>query len=451
MPGVWSVGSGSTSAPFTVPTELGDLAEQVRGLQAAADAASSAGERAGWLVGLRELIDTCEVAFTSVLSRFDACGDAPVMSAQRDATAWLCHELRLAAGDARGRVQVARDADLLAAPLAAAAGGELRFDHVRAISTATRPLAHDRGQQQTGVDLLHSLAQQADPAAVRRAGRHLAEVVDPDGATRTREEQYARRWLRISPLLDGMTALDGVLDAEAAATLSAAMAPLMVPAGADDRRSASQRRADALVDLATLALKTEDLPVLSGTATTLDVLVPAALTAGSAGAAVAAPAGGCSVQLHVAGGIVHDAPGGPVDLCPDTVARLLCDASIGRILVDANGVPLQLGRRVRLFTPDQRRALTARDAGCRFPGCTRPPRYTDAHHVVPWQHGGPTDLTNALLVCRFHHRLLDHDAGRGSPGGWRVEVLDAALGSNGPLVFHGPAGQRVPSHPRAGP
>jgi hypothetical protein len=412
-----------------------------------ADRAVSGPERAGWLVGLREVVDAAEVVFTAVLARFDACGDAPSMSGQRDATAWLCHQLRLSGGDARSRVQVARDAQVLAGPLAAAGEGTMRFEHVRAIGAATRPLAHDSEQRQAGVDLLHDLALAADPAAVRRAGRRLREVVDPDGALRECEQQYARRHLRLSPLLDGMTAIDGILDPEAAATVSAAFAPLMVPADADDRRSAGQRRADALVEVAALALKTGDLPVLSGTTAAIDLLVPATSLPGEAGGGANRPGGRVlNGSLRLGTGVVHDAPGGPIDLPAATVGRLLCDAAIGRVLLGPDSAVLDLGRRTRLFTPDQRRALNARDGGCRAPGCTRPPRYTDAHHVLPWQHGGPTDLTNAVLLCRHHHRQVHTDPHH---GGWRISVLDPQRGSNGPLDFIGPAGQHVRSQPRA--
>ncbi|MBA2574657.1 MAG: HNH endonuclease, partial [Nocardioidaceae bacterium] len=40
------------------------------------------------------------------------------------------------------------------------------------------------------------------------------------------------------------------------------------------------------------------------------------------------------------------------------------------------------------------------------PGCNRPPSWTEAHHITPWSHGGPTDLANGCLLCGFHHRLI---------------------------------------------
>jgi HNH endonuclease len=63
--------------------------------------------------------------------------------------------------------------------------------------------------------------------------------------------------------------------------------------------------------------------------------------------------------------------------------------------------------------PAQRAALVVRDGGCRFLGCARPLAWCEAHHLVPWLDGGPTDLANLALVCRAHHRAV-HE------GGWRL-------------------------------
>jgi hypothetical protein len=145
--------------------------------------------------------------------------------------------------------------------------------------------------------------------------------------------------------------------------------------------------------------------------------------------------------------VVGDAPhpgriaggtGTPAWLLPAAVSRLACDATVRRLLIDRQGVPLDLGRQVRVFTPAQRRALAARDGGCRFPGCGRPALHTDAHHLVPWAQGGDSDLANGLLLCRFHHRAV-HE------GGWRVTAEVPTLGANGVCTFRGPADQALAS------
>nr|WP_162184933.1 HNH endonuclease signature motif containing protein [Allokutzneria albata] len=54
----------------------------------------------------------------------------------------------------------------------------------------------------------------------------------------------------------------------------------------------------------------------------------------------------------------------------------------------------------------QRKALAVRDKGCAFPGCDRPPGWTEAHHVWHWIDGGPTDLGNLVLLCVHHHHVM---------------------------------------------
>jgi HNH endonuclease len=75
--------------------------------------------------------------------------------------------------------------------------------------------------------------------------------------------------------------------------------------------------------------------------------------------------------------------------------------------------PLELGRTSRVVSAGQRVALMVRDRGCGVAGCGRPPPWCEAHHLVHWLHGGPTDLANLALVCRAHHRAV-HE------GGWRL-------------------------------
>jgi hypothetical protein len=64
-----------------------------------------------------------------------------------------------------------------------------------------------------------------------------------------------------------------------------------------------------------------------------------------------------------------------------------------------------------------RRALVARDQGCAFPGCDRPPSWCDAHHCVYWSRGGPTALGNLCLLCAHHHDAVHHD-------GWEIEMIE---------------------------
>jgi hypothetical protein len=152
------------------------------------------------------------------------------------------------------------------------------------------------------------------------------------------------------------------------------------------------------------------------------------------------------VVVHIDQAILSDASPSPVDDEPhccelddgpavavDTARRLACDATIVGLLEDADGEPLDIGRKSRSIPAALSRALKARDGGCRFPGCDRT-RYTEGHHVRHWADGGETTLSNLVTLCGFHHRLV-HE------GGYGLKTTD-----DGVFVFTRPDGRRVPEN-----
>jgi hypothetical protein len=100
--------------------------------------------------------------------------------------------------------------------------------------------------------------------------------------------------------------------------------------------------------------------------------------------------------------------GGP-HVTAETSRRIACDASIVRLHEDEDSEPLSIGRKSRTIPPAIRRALRARDDGCRFPGCTHR-SFLDGHHIEHWADGGETGLDNLVQLCRHHHRLV-HEGG----------------------------------------
>ncbi len=94
---------------------------------------------------------------------------------------------------------------------------------------------------------------------------------------------------------------------------------------------------------------------------------------------------------------------------PETARRLACDADLIGALVDTHGEVLALGRTRRLVSRAQRRALMIRDGICQFSGCHQI-RHLQAHHIVAWSNGGPTDLDNLILLCAFHNTAV-HEGG----------------------------------------
>jgi hypothetical protein len=104
---------------------------------------------------------------------------------------------------------------------------------------------------------------------------------------------------------------------------------------------------------------------------------------------------------------------------------------VARVILAGPSEPLDVGRRTSVVPASLRRAVIMRDRHCRFPGCDRPPAWTDCHHIVHWALGGRTALSNLVLLCRRHHRAV-HATGR-----FKLELAD------GRLVFSRPDGSRL--------
>jgi uncharacterized protein DUF222/HNH endonuclease len=97
--------------------------------------------------------------------------------------------------------------------------------------------------------------------------------------------------------------------------------------------------------------------------------------------------------------------------------RLAGEADLALMFCDGKGAVLAEHRTKRIATRSQTLALIARDRGCSFPDCDRPPEWTQRHHILAWQDGGATDLDNLPLLCHQHHRRFEAE-------GWRCVMKD---------------------------
>ena len=123
------------------------------------------------------------------------------------------------------------------------------------------------------------------------------------------------------------------------------------------------------------------------------------------------------------------------------VLALCCGAQIGAIRWH-DGLPLDVGRTARTEPPGLRRALEARDQGCRWTDCGALAAWATAHHIRPWSQGGATSLEDLALFCHVHHHYFIHILGwtitgdpNGTlhfthPGGWLT--LDSPLPATEP-------------------
>ncbi|MDQ6773841.1 MAG: HNH endonuclease, partial [Candidatus Dormibacteraeota bacterium] len=180
--------------------------------------------------------------------------------------------------------------------------------------------------------------------------------------------------------------IDGLLDAESGEVVRTALETLMGPPAAGDERTAPQRRADALVELMRRQLDAGRLPEVGGKKPHLTLVAEMGTLGGEPGAPPA--------ELNWR------------QLLPrEHARRLACDCQLTPVVGGPDGAPATVGRTTRVVPPALRRALVLRDRGCRWPGCDRPPGWTDAHHLRHWADGGATELRNLCLLCRVHHRL----------------------------------------------
>lgn len=267
--------------------------------------------------------------------------------------------------------------------------------------------------------------------------REARSELDLDGASDRERYLRERRFLHLTPLADGMTRLSGLLDPESAATVVAAFDAATSPrrggvrfvdaaANAwaqkliDDTRTTEQIALDSFVELVRLGSHADDGALLGSTTPTVRILVTKAELDGGRGAG------------HPEG--QRD----PVSI--ETVRRRACSDGAIPILFEGKQA-VDLGRAERFFTTRQKILLAARDGGCIFPQCDRPPSWSEAHHITEWQHGGRTDIADGVLLCRHHHLLLHNN-------GWQCVRRDDEYFFVPPASID-PTGTAIPAQNRS--
>ncbi len=86
--------------------------------------------------------------------------------------------------------------------------------------------------------------------------------------------------------------------------------------------------------------------------------------------------------------------------------RIMCDSEVTRMVMSADGVPLDVGRTQRTYTKELRRAITTRDRHCQWPGCTLRASWCEIHHITWFSRGGVTSIDEGITDCTFHHHLI---------------------------------------------
>jgi hypothetical protein len=278
-----------------------------------------------------------------------------------------------------------------------------------------------------------------DVDALARRARELRDELDIESIGLHEEERRAERYLRLTPLPTGMTRLAGLLDPESAAIVVGAVDAITAPRrggprfvsepenAPDDDRTGEQLMLDALVDIVSVATRAPSGKLFGKRSPAVRVLVTLGDLAGGSGAG------------HLEG------QSDPVSIA--TVERHACTSGVVPLLFTENGQGVDLGRTQRLHSPRQRELIAARDGGCIFPGCDRPPGWCEAHHIVPWGEGGSTSVEDGVLLCRFHHLLVHNQGWRVSRSGHEYALVPPAsrdaLRAPVPLVTKSPVQRRL--------
>jgi len=322
---------------------------------------------------------------------------------------------------AREKVRVAHALKRLPLVSASFATGELSFSKVRAVTRIADP--------ENEKELLE-LARYATAAQVEKLVRGYRSVTRYEERERAARQHDARELnyyhdddgglvIRARlPAEEGavvLQALNAAMDARFAEENSKAGPEDVTAVTSEPQERFAQRRADALTTLAETTLRHGPEPLSAAERYQVVVHVTAETLAGD-------DAGRCELENGQG-------------LALDTVRRITCDGSLLRITEDDAGNPLDIGRKTRAVPPAMRRALQARDSGCRFPGCTHR-RFVDAHHIRHWADGGDTSIDNLVSLCRHHHRLV-HEGGVG------VERT-----SDNRILFSRPNGRVIEEHPQ---
>jgi Domain of unknown function (DUF222) len=388
-------------------------------------------ELSGLVRDVRRLQAQLEFVALAVVREVEVRG-SHVADGALSTAAWVRLQARMSPGEATAAVRTARmlGSGSLPGTAAALAAGDIDPAHVRAVAAgvADAPAA--------AVALIEdealAVAREADPRAVAGLLRRFAHALDPDAADAAALARFERRGITLSPLPDGTVHIRGLADEVTGAVLLTAIDAAGPPIPGD-RRTAAQRRVDALADVCRRYLGSPDAPMSGGGHAHVLVTVDAD-TLGHAGRADGASGPGGTLCWV-----------GPI--AGSTAQRVACDADLTVVAVDDHGGAEVVGRQRRFFSRAQRQAMIARDGDrCVVPFCDRPVGWADAHHLVSWASGGPTTAVNGALPCAGHHTLL-HEGGwtlHRTPGGYLIRHRDGR--SIGPEPYP-PGHNRPPPRP----
>ena len=300
----------------------------------------------------------------------------------------------MARSTARARVDTARQLAVLPDARQALADGGIGFDHARQLAEVANSARRDAvfAEQAELVETARSLS-----ADQFRGHLHdWKRRVDHDQGVPADDQRRARRQFRTWTSPEGMIEMRGRFTPEAGAVIKGVLRRIVDEErraerghdiALDQQRTSRQRLADAVGEMARRAAGADAATGRRARPTVAVLMDYDTLVSG----------------LHADS---HCATDDGTLLTPEVARLLACEADIIPVVLNGRSISLDMGRRRRLASPEQRLALRAKHDTCAFESCWRPFDWCDIHHVVPWEKGGPTDLDNLLPLCSHHHYLV---------------------------------------------
>ena len=346
------------------------------------------------MVHLRHQSDRLDLEFSEDAATFAATDEYDAQGSLSPIH-WVRLNCHMGGGAAGDRIAVGQQIAKMPDSVEAMAAGEIGFVHLALIARTATAIAESGTNVPFDESRLLHKAREFSVGRFRNFCHHALHAADPAGYSHKEVEAVEARSLTFNTGEGGMVWLRGMLDPEGGAALRTALEPLAKRSGKGDVRKLDRRMGDAIVEAAHRLLDNglvPQRPQLQVT-TTLETL------------------------LDRAGAPAADLEHSPLPISAKAVERLACDCNVTRILLGSDSMVIDVGRSRRVISPAQKRALTVRDMGCRWPGCDRPASWTSGHHLVHWTRGGPTDLFNLCLLCHRHHWMV-HE------GGWQLVKAD---------------------------
>ena len=361
-----------SSIPNQVPSALAAVVSATNNLRygGVADAA--------FVVATRQLLEQVNILCTHSIAGFAATAEVRG-DGFRNVSEWLAGNTHALPGEGEKRLAQARVFAELDGWSDAAAASEIGVSHVDVVAGVLNRRRLDYLRRDSL--MLLGFAKALTWAGFRETVAKWASACDDAlGDPASDQEHEERRRVQLSPMPNGMWSLNGLLDALGGEALRMALEAGMPKPCKGDNRTPAQRRHDALVDIANESLANEDRSDVGGERPHVMVTIDAA-----SGIAYTS-------QMYRLSSFTRD--------------MLLCDCVTTSVWLNAKGVPFDVGTPDSAIPMRNRRAVLARDQHCRAPGCWRPARWTDVHHIRERERRGTHEIENLCALCKFHHRWV---------------------------------------------